>query len=118
MKRALRIGAAVSALVVAAMVPWSVSQAHGVSVGISTPEFGIRIGAPHYPVYHPAPVYVPPPVVYVPPPRYVVPPPRVIYGVPYYYPRYGHYHRHPHYWRHHHSHHRGHHRHDHDRRWR
>ena len=87
MKRKFWIGASFSALVLAAMAPWSASQANGVSVRVSTPEFGIRIGAPHFPVFQPVPVYQPgavyqpyrftrafamwpPPVIYVPPPRW------------------------------------------------
>ncbi len=49
MKRKFWIGASFSALVIAAMAPWSASQANGVSIRVSTPEFGIRIGAPHFP---------------------------------------------------------------------
>lgn len=83
MKRKFWVGASFSALVIAAMAPWSASQANSVSVRVSTPEFGIRIGAPHFPraVYQPVPVhyprhygYAPPPVVYTPPPRYFAPP--------------------------------------------
>jgi hypothetical protein len=111
MNRKFWIGASFSALVIAALAPWSVSQASGVSVRVSTPEFGIRIGAPHRPppIYYPVPVhepryygYAPPPVVYIPPPRYIAPP---VYGYPYHYAGgrgYGHYRqqwRHPH-WRH------------------
>jgi len=88
MKRKFWIGASFSALVMAAMAPWSASQANNVSVRVSTPEFGIRIGAPHFPlpVYQPVPVYqpmpvhyprhyryAPRPVVYVPPPRSFAP---------------------------------------------
>ncbi len=64
MKRKFLIGASFSALVLAAMAPWSASQANGVSVRVSTPEFGIRIGAPHFPhpVFQPVPVYRPVPV--------------------------------------------------------
>lgn len=114
MKRKFWIGASLSALVFAAMAPWSASQASGVSVRVNTPEFGIRIGGPRYhrppPVYYPAPVYVPPPVIYTRHPRYIAPPP-VIYGYPYHYAGgrgYGyqrHYRQHPH-WRHQ-RHHRG-----------
>jgi hypothetical protein len=70
-----------------------VAHAHGgVSVAISTPEFGFRLGAPFYgpvfapravvvpaPVYVP-PVFMPPPVVYA--PAVVVPAPRIIYRAP------------------------------------
>lgn len=84
MKRNFWVGASFSALVLAAMAPWSASQANGVSVRVNTPEFGIRIGAPYpLPVYHPAPVYVPAPVVYPRAPRYIAPP--VVYGYPYHY---------------------------------
>lgn len=85
MKRKFLVGASFSALVIAAMAPWSASQANGVSIRVNTPEFGIRIGAPHFPppVYLPVPVfqprhygYAPPPVVYTPPP---------VYGYPYQY---------------------------------
>ncbi|HYM48290.1 MAG TPA: hypothetical protein VES91_07400 [Burkholderiaceae bacterium] len=119
MKRNFLVGAALSALVLAAMAPWSASRANGISVRVNTPEFGIRIGAPYHrpppvyypapvyhpvPIYHPAPVYGPPPVIYAPPPRYIAPPP-VVYGYPYHYAGgrgYGHqrhHWRHPH-WRH------------------
>ncbi|MGE5337053.1 MAG: hypothetical protein ACM3PU_04440 [Gemmatimonadota bacterium] len=81
----------------ALLVPFGAARAQEVSVRISTPEFGIRIGSPYpAPVY--APVYSPPvysPPVYSPPvvvapapvyyeaPRYViVPPPRVVVGAP------------------------------------
>ena len=101
----------------AAIAPLA-AQANGpVSVSVSTPQFGIRIGAPFFgppvvpvyapfpvyapPVYSPPvyapPVYAPPPVVYAPPvyvqrPRYYVPAPvvvapRVVYPRPYYPPR-------------------------------
>jgi hypothetical protein len=100
MKRSLWAGA----LLIAAIAPWSVAQANGgVTVSVSTPEFGFRIGAPFYGPVYPAPVYVPPPRVYVPapvyapahvyapapvylPPRYVAP--RVVYApYPVVYPR-------------------------------
>ncbi len=119
MKRNFWFGSALGALVVAALAPWSASQAGGVSVRVNTPEFGIRIGAPPVyrpvPVYHPVPVYGPPPVVYVPAPRYVAPP--VVYGYPYHYWRHHHW-RHNH-WRHHQwRHHRHHGDDDHRRHWR
>lgn len=96
MTRKLWLGAALGALMLAAMAPWSASKAHGVSVRVSTPEFGIRIGAPYPPAYYPAPVYAPPPIVYRPVPRYVVPAPVV--GYPYYragghWGHFGHHHR-------------------------
>ncbi|MBK9245011.1 MAG: hypothetical protein IPM30_09230 [Burkholderiales bacterium] len=70
---------ALSAAAVAA--PLGAAQAHtAITVGIDTPTFGLRIGAPFVPVfapvapvYVPAPVFVSPPVVYV-PPRVVVRP--------------------------------------------
>lgn len=100
MKRKFWVGASFSALVMAAMAPWSASQANGVSIRVNTPEFGIRIGAPHFPppVYYPVPVhqpryyeYAPPPVVYAPPPP--------VYGYPYHYAGGGGYGRPHHYWR-------------------
>ena len=85
-------------LAITAVAPLA-AQANGVSVAVSTPQFGIRIGAPVFgppviPVYAPAPVYAPPPVVYVPevvaPPVYVPAPvvvaPRVFYPRAYYRP--------------------------------
>lgn len=104
MKRKFWIGASFGALILAAMAPWSASQASGVSVRVNTPEFGIRIGAPHFPhpIYQPAPVYHPVPVHYpqyyrhVPPPVIYAPPPRYGYGP----------HRHGHYWQHQHWQHR------------
>jgi hypothetical protein len=97
------LGAALGALVIAAMAPWSASKANGVSVRVSTPDFGIRIGAPHHPGYYPGPVYVPPPVVYA-RPRYIPPP--VVYTYPYHYTGSYRYHgRHHQGWRHHHRHH-------------
>ena len=90
MKRKFLFGAALSALMLAAIAPWSASHANGVSARVSTPEFGIRIGAPHFPVfqpvpvYRPVPVYAPVPVYYPRPYRYA--PPAVIYTPP---PRWG-----------------------------
>ena len=92
MKRKFLLAASLSALVLAALAPWSASKANGVSVSVSTPEFGIRIGAPPWPhrifqpapVYRPAPVYAPVPVYYPRPYRYA--PPAVIYTPP---PRWG-----------------------------
>ena len=127
MKRKFLLTASLGALVLAAMAPWSASKANGVSVSVSTPEFGIRIGAPHWPhrifqpvpVYRPAPVYAPVPVYYPRPYRYA--PPAVIYTPP---PRWGYVHggyrgyNNHHDWRHRHgSSHRGHghDRHDNDR---
>lgn len=106
MKRKFWIGASFSALFVAAMAPWSATQANGVSIRVNTPEFGFRIGGPVYgppaygppvyqpaPVYYPAPVYQPAPVYYPAPvyrPRYYAPPPVVYVPTPRYYgpPRY------------------------------
>lgn len=72
----------------AALLPISVQAHGGVSVAISTPEFGIRIGAPVFgprviaaPVMVPAPVYMPP-AVFVPPPRVVHVPVVVAPSVP------------------------------------
>ena len=80
MKRTVLLGT----LLAAVLVPFSLAHAHSnVAVSVSTPEFGIRIGAPVYhpvPVYAPGPVYAPAPV-YAPPPVYV-PAPRVIYPAP------------------------------------
>ncbi len=75
-----------AALVAGALVaPFGAARAQEVSVRISTPEFGIRIGAPYpAPVYapvYPAPVYSPP--VYTPP---VYSPPVVVAPAPVYYP--------------------------------
>jgi hypothetical protein len=122
MKRKFLLGASFSALVLAAMAPWSASHANSVSVRVSTPEFGIRIGAPHFPVFHPVPIYRPAPVyqpvpVYYPRPyRYA--PPAVIYTPP---PRWGYGYgsyrgrdHHRHHWQHrHHDRGHGHNRHDH-----
>jgi hypothetical protein len=94
----------VTGLLLAAVAPFTARAEVGVSVAVSTPQFGIRIGAPVYGprVYAPAAVYVPPPVispvVYSPaavvvapaqfvissprvayPARFYVPPPRVVY---------------------------------------
>lgn len=82
MKRKFLVGASLSALVIAAMAPWSASQASGVSVRVNTPEFGIRIGAPHFPrpVFQPVPIYQPVPVQY--PRHYRQAPPPVIYAPP------------------------------------
>jgi hypothetical protein len=126
MKRKFLLGASLSALLLAAMAPWSASKANGVSVSVNTPEFGIRIGAPHFPhrvfqpvpVYRPVPVYPPVPVYYPRPYRYA--PPAVIYTSP---PRWGYGHggyrgHNQYHWRHRHgSDHRGrgHDRDDHDR---
>ena len=79
-------------LAFATVAPMAAHAHGGVSVAISTPEFGFRLGAPSYgpvfplpavvvpaPVYGP-PVFMPPPVVYAPP--ILVPFPRVIYRAP------------------------------------
>lgn len=77
--------AAIALTAVAIAAPIGAAQAHtAITVGIDTPAFGIRIGAPYpvvaplplygaVPVYFPAPVYAAP-VVYVPPRVLVVPP--------------------------------------------
>jgi hypothetical protein len=88
------------ALTIAALAPLAAAQAQ-VTVSVSTPEFGIRIGTPmprpvySVPVYVPAPpvvvatpVYLPPPVYAPPPPRYA-PPPVVVRTV--FVPAYRHY---------------------------
>jgi hypothetical protein len=89
MKRTLLLGTLCAAL----LAPVVAAQAHAnVSVAVSTPQFGIRIGAPVYapvPVYAPAPVYAPVPV-YAPMPVYAPRPvvvPRVIYPAPVVVPR-------------------------------
>ena len=90
MKRKFWISASFGALVVAAMAPWSASQANGISFRVNTPEFGIRIGAPFHrpPVYQPAPVYYEPaPVYYAPAPVYYESAP-AYYPPPVHYPRY------------------------------
>jgi hypothetical protein len=80
--------AAIALSAVAAAAPIGAAQAHSaITVGIHTPAFGIRFGAPYVavapvvplPVYVPAPVFAPP-VVYAVPPRVVVRPP-VVYRV-------------------------------------
>jgi hypothetical protein len=81
MKRRIWAGA----LLIAAIAPWSVAQANGVAVSVSTPGFGFQIGAPFYgPPVYPVPVYVPPPRFYVPAPVYAPPPvfvqPRYVVG--------------------------------------
>ncbi len=68
-----------------ALAPLSAQAGGGVSISVSTPEFGFRIGAPFFhgapvfvpapvvvaaPVYAPAPVFMPPPPVFVPAPDY------------------------------------------------
>jgi hypothetical protein len=78
----------VATLAVAALAPLAAHAGGGVTVSVSTPEFGFRIGAPFYgapaygpfPVYAPAPVYIPPPV-YV-PEQVIVVPARVIHRAP------------------------------------
>ena len=87
--------AAIALSATAAAAPIGAAQAYtAISVGIETPAFGVRIGAPYAPVVpvYPAPVVVPAPV-YAPVPTVVYPPPVVIrppvvypvvypYGVP------------------------------------
>ncbi len=74
MKRTILLGTLTAAL----LAPFTVAHAYSnVSVSVSTPEFGIRIGGPVFhpvPVYSPVPVYAPVPVfapvpVYAPRPR-------------------------------------------------
>jgi hypothetical protein len=81
----------IASFTAAAMAPLAAQAYGGVSVSVSTPEFGFHIGGPVYgsPAY--VPVYVPPPPVvyapvYAPPVVYArpviygpVPAPRVIY---------------------------------------
>jgi hypothetical protein len=80
MKRTVLLGSLMALL----LAPFAMAEAHSnVSVTFSTPDIGIRIGAPMYPampVYAPPPVYLPAPV-YAPVPVYA-PPPRVIYQAP------------------------------------
>lgn len=78
----------VAAFAFAALAPLAAQAGGGVTVSVSTPEFGFRIGAPFYgaPVYGPVPVYAPPPV-FIPPPVFVpqqviVVPARVIHRPP------------------------------------
>jgi hypothetical protein len=78
----------VATLAVAALAPLAAHAGGGVTVSVSTPEFGFRIGAPFYgaPVYGPVPIYAPAPV-FVPPPVFVpqqviVVPARVIHRAP------------------------------------
>lgn len=86
MRRTVLLGAVLAGF----LAPLAIAQAHGgVSVSVSTPDFGFRIGAPIYrpaPVVVAAPVYAPPVYgvpVYAPAPVYVAP--RVIYAPPRYY---------------------------------
>ncbi|HQR21228.1 MAG TPA: hypothetical protein PLE54_02155 [Burkholderiaceae bacterium] len=83
-------------LTFAAAAPLAAHAYTGVSVAVSTPEFGFRIGAPWYgPVYappvavpvpvFPTTVYAPPPVIYAPAPV-VMPPPRIVYPAPVFVP--------------------------------
>ena len=80
--------AAIALSAVAVAAPIGAAQAHAaVTVGIETPAFGIRFGAPFFavaPVY-PAPVYVPAPV-YAPPPAVIYAPPRVLIRPPVFHP--------------------------------
>ena len=80
MKRTILLGTLAAAL----LAPFAATHAHSsVSVSVSTPEFGIRIGGP---VFHPVPVFAPAPVVVpvvpVYAPRPVVVAPRVIHAAP------------------------------------
>ncbi len=78
MKRTILLGTLTAAL----LAPFTVAHAQSnVSISVSTPEFGIRIGGP---VFHPVPVYAPVPVfapapVFVPVPVYA---PRPVHLVP------------------------------------
>lgn len=78
MKRTILLGTLAAAL----LAPIASSQAHSnVSIGVSTPEFGIRIGGPVFhpgPVFAPSPVFAPAPVV-VPVPVFA---PRPVHAVP------------------------------------
>ncbi len=83
--------AAIALSAVALAAPIGAAQAHtAIAVGIETPAFGIRFGAPYAlvapvypaPVYVPAPVYAPPPPVFYAPLPVVVRPP-VVYPVVY-----------------------------------
>lgn len=73
--------AAVALSAVAVAAPIGAAQAHtAIAVGIETPTFGLRFGAPYMPaapVYMPAPVFVPAPV-YAPAPAVLYVPPRVV----------------------------------------
>lgn len=99
---------AASTMALAAATP---ARAQHLTIRVDTPEFGIRIGHPHYRpqpiIVAPAPVYIPPPPVYVPPPPIYVPPPTVYYPAPHVvyapppvvyapYPRHGRDYRHKH----------------------
>jgi hypothetical protein len=82
----IRIAALASTLAIvgATLLPIDEAAAQDVTIRVSTPEFGVRIGAPrHYEppvVVAPAPVYQPA-VVYPPAPRVIyAPAPRVIYA--------------------------------------
>jgi hypothetical protein len=85
MKRTILLGTLAAAL----LAPFAASQAHSnVSIGVSTPGFGIRIGGPVFypgpvhapvPVFAPAPVFVPVPVHA---PRRVFVVPRVFHPAP------------------------------------
>lgn len=105
MNRATLLTALLAPLALGATLFTGSAQAHGgdVSISVSTPDFGIRVGPPAY--YRPAPVYVAPAPVYVAPPP-VVYAPRVVYPAPVYaapapvyYGPPGHWKRH---WKHHH----------------
>lgn len=73
--------AAVALSAVAVAIPISAAQAHtAITVGIDTPGFGLRFGAPYLPaapVYLPVPVFVAAPV-YAQAPAVVYPPPRLV----------------------------------------
>jgi hypothetical protein len=89
MTRKLPLLFAAAAVAALALIPAQRAAAQPVTVTVSTPEFGFRIGTPVYPapvIVAPAPVYAPPPVIYTPPPRVVyppvvyTPPPRIVYA--------------------------------------
>lgn len=85
MKRTILLGTLAAAL----LAPFTLAHAQSnVSISVSTPEIGIRIGSP---VFHPVPVYAPAPVftpapVFVPVPVYAPRPvlvaPRVFHPTP------------------------------------
>lgn len=78
MKRTILLGTLTAAL----LAPFAVAHAQSsVSISVSTPEFGIRIGGP---VFHPVPVYAPVPV-FAPAPVFVPVPvhaPRPVHVMP------------------------------------
>jgi hypothetical protein len=92
MPKEVEMKAAIAAIALTAVAAAPIGAAHAhtaVTVGIDTPAFGIRIGAPYAAVaplpLYPAPVYVAAPV-YAPPPPVVYAPPRVVFRPPVVYP--------------------------------